>query len=149
MTNELTTDFTAAPPGRRRGNDLHAVGATSTDPARPLEGRRVLVAEDNVILSMHLALVLEQAGAEVEGPYPYAREALGALDGAPVDAAILDHELMGGTSAPVASRLGELGVPFAYFTSHRREDVEGAGDAPMIEKPSEAAALLAAVTSLF
>ena len=145
MTNDLTTDFSDVPKGRRRGNDLTALSEAE---ARPLAGRRVLVAEDNIILSMHLALMLEQAGAEVEGPYPYAREALGALDGRRVDAAILDHELMGGTSAPVASRLGELGVPFAYFTSHSREDVEGVGDAVMIEKPAEADALLAAVTSL-
>lgn len=144
MTDEMTTDA-AVPIGRRRGNDLTDL---PTARARPLAGRRVLVAEDNVILSMHLAQMLEQAGAEVEGPYPFAREALGALDGRRVDAAILDHELMGGTAAPVADRLGELGVPYAYFTSHRREDVEGAGDAVMIEKPSEAGALLAAVTSL-
>ena len=136
-------------PGRRRGNDLSGLGAEGLDGAAggPLTGRRVLVAEDNVILSMHVADALERAGAMVEGPYPFANEALSALEGADIDAAVLDHELMDGTSGPVAERLGELGVPFAYFTSHERADLPDA-DAPLLPKPTGAETLVRTVSQL-
>ena len=144
--NEMPGD---PPRGRRRGNDLGEVAAASSDVGRPLAGRRVLVAEDNVILSMHVAHVLEGAGAEVLGPYPFADEALSALDAGACDAAVLDHELMDSTSEGVADRLAQMGVPYAYFTSHEASEVAGARDGvPVLSKPNDAGALLGAVSSI-
>ena len=142
MTHPASTTDEAAP-GRRRGNDLSGLGRA---PSPSLAGRRVLVAEDNVILSMHVAEALERAGAEVLGPYPFATEAMAALETLRPDAAVLDHELMDGTSAPVADRLGTMGVPFAFFTSHPEGDVPG--DAPVLQKPNGADALLGMVSEL-
>ena len=132
--------------GRRRGNDLTAFDAVTT--SRPLAGCRVLVAEDNVILSMHVAEVLERAGAEVVGPYPFVVDAMNAVDRAPPDIAVLDHELMDDTSDRVADRLGELGVPYAYFTSHERRDVPCGEDVPVVSKPNAADELVGVVTRL-
>ena len=143
MRDPATTMLEAVP-DRRRGNDLLGV---ASDGARPLAGRRVLVAEDNVILSMHVAHALEDAGAEVLGPYPFAEEALHALSSERPDAAILDHELMGGTADRVAHRLAEMSVPFVYFTGTEDAGLRGGG-APVVAKPADAGALLGAVTAL-
>ena len=115
-----------------------------------LSGRKVLVAEDNVILSMHLSDLLEGAGATVVGPYPFADEAMAALDGgACPDLAVLDFDLAGGTSETIASRLQGMGVPFAFFTSYAASDLHGWGaDTPVISKPNEDGVLLAAVAGL-
>lgn len=133
--------------GRRRGNDLSGLSGGAAAAGRPLVGRRVLVAEDNVILSMHVADVLERAGATVAGPYPFVREALDALGDGAVDAAVLDHELMDGTSDALAERLDAVGVPYAYFTSHAARDLPVRG-APMVPKPGEARVLIDAIQGL-
>lgn len=131
---------------RRRGNHLSGVGPLND---RPLEGRRVLVAEDNVILSMHVAEVLEAAGAEVVGPYPFPDEALGAVRHDVPDAAVLDYELMNGTSKPIAQALSRRGVPYAYFTSHERGDLDDPNQTvPVLGKPNDAEALISAVTGI-
>ena len=128
-------------PGRRIGNDLTRRDGT---PRRRLDGLRVLVAEDNVILSMHLASLLEDAGAEVVGPFPFAAEALAALETETLDAAMLDFELGEGSSAPIAARLTEQGVPFAFFTSHEAADLRPWSDtAPVLSKPADQAGVLA------
>ena len=132
--------------GRRQGNDLTGFGTVVGD--RPLAGRRVLIAEDNVILSMHVAEVLERAGAEVVGPYPFVVDVMAAVDRAPPDLAVLDHELMDDTSDRVANRLGELGVPYAYFTSHERSDVPCGDDVPVVSKPNAATELVGVVSRL-
>lgn len=132
--------------GRRQGNDLSECNGAGT--ARPLEGQRVLVAEDNVILSMHVADVLERAGAVVMGPYPFAGQAMTAMETETPDIAVLDHELGDQTSAVVANRLDELGVPFAFFTSHQASDVEANDGVPVLAKPNDAATLLTIVSGL-
>lgn len=132
--------------GRRQGNDLS--GCAGSQAARPLEGQRVLIAEDNVILSMHVAEVLERAGAEVMGPYPFARQAMTAIETTTPDLAVLDHELGDQTSTVVADRLGELGVPFAFFTSHEASDVDANDGVPVLGKPNDAATLVTIVSGL-
>ena len=131
--------------GRRVGNDLTRSGT----PPRRLDGMRVLVAEDNVILSMHLAGLLEDAGATVMGPFPFAEEALGALDAETPDAAMLDFELGEGSSAPIAERLAQEGVPFAFFTSHEAADLKPWSDtAPVLAKPADQEGVLSVMSAL-
>lgn len=59
-------------------------------PARPLEGKRILVLEDDFFLAKDEQALLEQAGAEVVGPLGSAQQGSGLpgegrLDGAVVD----------------------------------------------------------------
>ena len=134
----------ATGPGRRVGNDLKRDGA----PERQLEGLRVLVAEDNVILSMHLAGLLEDAGATVVGPFPFVDEALNAIDDT-IDAAMLDFELGEGSSAPVAQALTARGVPFAFFTSHAAADLKPWSDrVPVLSKPADQEGVLSVMSTI-
>ncbi|MBB4658478.1 response regulator [Parvularcula dongshanensis] len=130
---------------RRVANDLELTGNADTT----LRGKRVLVAEDNVILSMHLSMMLEEAGATVMGPYPFVDEALGALAQESPDLAVLDYELATGNSRPIAKRLTDLSVPFAFFTSHDACDLEPwSTDAPVVCKPNTDETLIVTMTGL-
>ena len=111
------------------------------DPALDrLDGRRVLLLEDEVFIAVEVRRALEAAGAEVV----YARtlpKALKALEAAPVEAAILDVTLGHDHNCkPVAMRLREAGVPYILHSGDldRQGEVLAELDAPVIPKPADA-----------
>ncbi len=118
-----------------------------------LKGKRVLVVEDEVLVSMLVEDELRDAGAEVVGPAPSVGEALRLVEAAAADggisAAVLDINLQGQGVAPVADRLAALGVPFLFATGYGDGcDTGGHGAAPVLGKPFDPARLVAAVEAL-
>ena len=82
-----------------------------TSALSPLQGKRVLVIEDEYMIADELACELRDAGAEVVGPaasLPQAMRAIG--QGKAVDAAVLDINLRETLAYPVLDRLIEAGV---------------------------------------
>lgn len=82
-----------------------------TSALSPLQGKRVLVIEDEYMIADDLACELRDAGAEVVGPaasLPQAMRAIG--QGKAVDAAVLDINLRETLAYPVLDRLIEAGV---------------------------------------
>ena len=75
-----------------------------------LAGRRILIVEDEALVAMLVEDALLDAGAEVIGPVATVAEALSLLDTASPDAAVLDLNLAGETSTPVADVLAAQGV---------------------------------------
>jgi DNA-binding response OmpR family regulator len=107
---------------------------------RMLQGMRILVVEDEALISMLLEDGLNDAGAEVIGPAASVEEALGLIEGAHLDgglsAAVLDINLIGQTVIPVADRLAALGVPFLFTTGYTGEGRRGLHEAaPTLVKP--------------
>ena len=52
------------------------------------------------------------------------------------DAAMLDMNLNGTKSFPVADKLAELGVPFIFATGYNAQDMrDGYGNRPVLKKP--------------
>lgn len=84
----------------------------------PLAGLRLLVVEDNFVLAESLKWALEGLGCQVIGPAPNSEKALELIDAGEVDAAILDIDLQGKTSAPVAMRMQADGRPFLFTTGY-------------------------------
>lgn len=84
-----------------------------------LEGRRVLLVEDDFLVGLSLKLMLERMGCEVVGPYATAEEAILRIDTEGVDLAVLDINIVGGTSTPVATRLVETKRPFVFVTGYQ------------------------------
>ncbi len=83
-----------------------------------LRGLCVLLVEDNYVLAQSMKWALESLGCEVMGPAPSSNQALELLaDGLP-DAAILDIDLRGESSAPVAEYLQNVGLPFLFLTGY-------------------------------
>ncbi|MGP7794704.1 response regulator [Sphingomonas sp. CLY1604] len=122
------------------------------DGAGGLQGKRVLVVEDEWLLAEHLRNVVEDAGGTAIGPVATVQAALTLLDGLaePPDAATLNVRLADDLSYPVADRLAADGVPFAFITANRAEDLpERFRACPAIAKPfrdAEVAALLNRLT---
>ena len=99
---------------------------------------RVLVVDDEHLVSMMLADWLAELGCETLGPANTVAAALRLIDQAPVDAAILDVSLGNEQSYPVANELRRRRIPFAFATGHGAEVLAVPfKDAPLLSKPFE------------
>lgn len=115
----------------------------------PLDGRRILIVEDEYLIAMEVKRWLQRAGAEVVGPAPTVQRALDLIDD-DIDAAVLDLNLGGkATAFPIADRLSALGVPHLFATGDVQVS-QGSGyeDRPRLEKPFMEAELVRAVGKL-
>lgn len=104
-----------------------------------LQGRRILVVEDEYLIAADLTELLEDLGAVVVGPARSVKEALGRLerDGAP-DAALLDINLGHEKAFPIADALIERGVPFIFTTGYSNAAIPANYQhVPRCEKPVE------------
>ena len=118
-----------------------------------LTGKRVLVVEDEVLVSMLVEDELRDAGAEVLGPVPTLGGALRLVEAAAADggisAAVLDINLDGRHVGPVADRLAALGVPFVFTTGYGEGcDTGRHGAAPILSKPFSPERLVVIVEAL-
>jgi len=86
-----------------------------------LLGRLVLIVEDEALVAMLLEDALIDAGCTIMGPAASVEQALGLLAQARPDAAVIDLNLGGETSTPVADALAEAGVPFLVATGYGAE----------------------------
>ena len=113
-----------------------------------LQGRRILVVEDEYMVAEDLRQGLEALGAEVLGPVPSVAQAMALLDGPAVpDAALLDVNLGGEMVFPVAEALQDRSIPFMFATGYDRCSMPaGYAGVPHCEKPFDAGACL---TTLF
>ena len=113
-----------------------------------LAGRRILVVEDEFLVAEYLGEILRSAGAEVLGPVGRVSEALEFLrdEAGPLDAVVLDVNLHGQSSFPIADELIRRGVRFVFTTGYDGGAIEAAYRAyPRCEKPFREDALLAAL----
>jgi two-component system, response regulator PdtaR len=86
---------------------------------------RVLVVEDELLIAMGIEMILVEHGHTVLGPVDTVDAALGVLEDARPDAAVLDGNLRGRTVIPVAERLRSLHVPFVLASAYTSRDFDG------------------------
>ena len=105
--------------------------------AQPIaEGRRVLVVEDEMTIALMIEEMLHDLGAQVIGPESRLDAALRLAGEAPIDAAILDVNIRGGNSYPVADILAERGIPFIFCSGYNEWALEERHrDRPRLMKP--------------
>lgn len=114
-----------------------------------LNGLRVLVVEDEMLVSMLVEDMLMDFGCTVVGPAPDLEEAMALAKTADIDAALLDVNLAGKPIFPVADALKARGVPFAFASGYGQAGLaEGHRDAPVLQKPFRQSDLERALTSL-
>ena len=112
----------------------------------PLQGRSILIVEDEPLITMDLTLALEITGATVTSTNTL-KHALLLVEHAGLSAAILDHALGDDNSSLLYKRLNERGIPFMIYSGYPR--IEGAShDALHIQKPSSHEVLVAAMEGL-
>src|SRR4051794_21073625 len=86
-----------------------------------LEGLRVLVVEDESIISFLIEDLATELGAAAVWHAATVAGALALLDRQRPDAAVLDVNLGGESGLPVAERLEAMGVPFVFATGYGRQ----------------------------
>ena len=113
-----------------------------------LDGRRILVVEDEPLLAMLLEDVLGEHGARVVGPAFNLAQGLSLAESAEIDGAILDINLGGQESYPIANVLHARAVPFLFATAYAHDDNPYADRAPLLLKPYHLRAVLDAVEAI-
>ncbi len=98
---------------------------------------RVLVLEDDVLISMDLAGMISDLGHVAVGPFRRVADAVEAIrSDIGIDFALLDHSVGPTSSEEAGSALTERGIPFAFVTGRTREELPPAfADAPLLTKP--------------
>jgi len=105
-----------------------------TDPK--LEGLRVLVVEDEMMVSMLIEDMLAELGCEVVGPASRLEDATELAKKAEPDCAVLDVNLGGQPIFPLADLLRERGVPFAFATGYGDAGLRDVDrGTPVLQKP--------------
>ena len=101
-----------------------------------LSGVRVLVVEDEMMVAMLLQDMLSDIGCTPVGPATSIERALELIENAGFDVAILDMNLNGADSYPIADALAARAIPFVFASGY------GAGrlreryrSIPYLEKP--------------
>jgi CheY-like chemotaxis protein len=101
-----------------------------------LTGLRVLVVEDELLVSMLVEDMLSDFGCKVVGPASDIDQALQLARDAGIDVAILDVNVSGRQSFPVADILKGRGLPFAFASGYGEAGVIDAHrGAPVLQKP--------------
>ena len=113
----------------------------------PLSGFHILVVEDQFLIAMELSDQLAVAGCHVVGPASSVKQALQKIDGVALDGAVLDINLAGERSFPIAELLATRGVPFLFLSGYDSASIipEKFAQAPRLSKPVDAKALTRAV----
>ena len=108
----------------------------------PFSGRRVFVVEDEMIVAWLLEDMLVEIGCAVVGPAGSVKEALAMIDAEAIDVAVLDINLNGEMSYPIADALATRGVPFVFVTGYDKDRMlDGYGTFPVLQKPFHRAEL--------
>jgi DNA-binding response OmpR family regulator len=97
---------------------------------------RILVVDDEPLISMLMEDWLNELGCEVVGPAGSVAQGLDLAESAELDGAILDVNLAGQNSFLLANALRLKGVPFAFATGDSAIDSEsGFRDPILLSKP--------------
>lgn len=109
------------------------------EPAAPrsaLDGRTILVVEDEPLVALELISILEDAGARVLGPVGSVADALHLVETEAFEATFLDGNLQGEPVDEVAAALTRRNIPFSFVSGYGRESLPPAfAQAPVIGKP--------------
>lgn len=120
------------------------------EPAGALSGARILVVEDDFLISTELDTILGDAGATVLGPCRTLAQAERAIEHNNISAAILDFRLGDATTLPVAAQLQGHGIPVVFFTgqTNTRQIASACPGAKVISKPFQSRTIVAALADV-
>jgi DNA-binding response OmpR family regulator len=101
-----------------------------------LVGRRVFVVEDESMVTMLIEDTLADIGCEVIGSASRFEEAIAKAKSLSFEVAILDVNLNGQQTFPIAEALSERGIPFVWATGYSGASLpKSLPNAPLLPKP--------------
>jgi len=102
----------------------------------PFFGRRVLLVEDEMLVVWLIEDMLADLGCAVVGPAASVNQALAMIDAEAIDVAVLDVNLNGQMSSPIADALATRGVPFVFSTGYDKDTLlDSYRIFPVLQKP--------------
>jgi PAS domain S-box-containing protein len=130
------SNFEAAP--RIHVGDPEVEPADDAPPAIPVNGRRILLVEDEALVGIMMKDVLSDLGFGVVGPITSMTRALAVAREANISGAILDINLSGEPIYPVAEVLTLRAIPFVFVTGYSADSIDGRyAHIHTLEKPIE------------
>lgn len=115
---------------------------------RCLNGRVVLVVEDEPLIALDIVELLNEFGATVITARTV-QDALALVESAKVSCAVLDISLAGDDCEPICQRLSERGIPFMFHTGYTDTPLLNKwGAAPIVSKPASGKRIVEALTGL-
>ena len=122
----------AAAPVRQAPSTRHAPTASA-----------VLIVEDDAVLALELAEDLQAAGFDIIGPAASVAQAVDLLQEREPAFAVLDVNLSGETSEPIAQRLQDKNIPFVSVSGYLRSQQSAIfQEGPFLSKPVHMPSLL-------
>ena len=117
--------------------------------SKPLAGQRILVVEYEMLVLIETQDMLADLGCDAVIAAATNEQAIALIEAQHFDAALLDLNLNGVRSYPVADLLAARGVPFAFATGFGGHGLrDGERERPLLVKPYECAALGKLLTTL-
>ncbi|MBZ9774998.1 response regulator [Mesorhizobium sp. CO1-1-8] len=108
---------------------------------------RVLLVEDETLIAMLTEEMLVDLGYDVVANVATLEAGLRAAAATAIDVAVLDINLRGSMSFPIADLLAERGVPYLFASGYTAQGIERRHvDAPALQKPFTAEGLAAILT---
>lgn len=115
-----------------------------------LNGRSILLVEDEFLLALQLEELLQSRGGTVRGPYRTLDDAMKAAQREQFDFAILDINLSGTMVYPLADQLLARGIPFVFLTGYSQANLpEQFHGVTRLNKPCDPAQLIATLRAQF
>jgi DNA-binding response OmpR family regulator len=88
-----------------------------------LNGCRIMVVEDELLVAMMVEDTLIEQGCEVVGPFSRLNDAMRAAETEALDLAVLDVNVAGDTVYPVAEVLASRDVPFLFVSGYGQDAI--------------------------
>ena len=101
----------------------------------PIAGLKILIVEDEPIVAMMLEDMLDELGCELVGSAANVEDGLRLAEAGGFDLALLDVNLNGRRSDPIAQLLAQNATPFVYATGYGAAVVEPGQGRLVLQKP--------------
>jgi DNA-binding response OmpR family regulator len=108
---------------------------------------RILIVEDEPVVALNYASILEDAGCEILGPTSTTTKGIELIERERLDGAVLDIDLGGVPVDPIIGALQVKHVPY-IFVSAFRDRIGRYRDVVFVEKPCTAVELIKAVNAM-
>ena len=125
---------------------MERLGTSPIQPSEPK--RRILVVEDEAMISMLLEDMVLDCGGEIVGPVANFVDALELAHKAEFGVAVLDLNLNGTLSYPIAEVIRRRGIPVIFATGYGANGLlDRFSDCPTLQKPFSQQAFAEAVAA--
>lgn len=115
----------------------------------PVLRPKVFIVEDETMLAMLIELMLEELGYATASHASTLSEGLAYARAGDYDLAVLDINIIGGTSFAIAAEIAQRGIPFIFCTGYGRLGIPPAwADRQCVAKPFSVAQLGDALSEL-